>query len=185
MPRTLLTLLIGSIIFNAGCTTATGRIQADIDREGHHGLAGRSIADAIWDSVEIVATLEGTEHKAPKTDDDWKALRRHAVALVEASNLLLIPGRHVARSGEKPDDARVDLHPEEIEALLAKDPSAWAMRAHTLYDAAAESLKAIDAHDVTSLMNSGETLDTACESCHRNYWYRTPPPEGAAGSERK
>jgi len=70
-------------------------------------------ADAIWDSVEVVATLEGTEHKAPRTDDEWKALRRHAVALVEASNLLLIPGRHVAKAGEKADDARVDLHPEE------------------------------------------------------------------------
>ena len=56
---------------------------------------------------------------------------------------------------------------------------------NTDYQAAVESLKAIDAHDVTSLMNSGETLDTACESCHRNYWYRTPPPEGAGGSERK
>src|SRR3954454_7991642 len=116
-------------------------------------------ADALWDSVEVVATLEGTEHKAPKTDDDWKVLRQHAIALVEASNLLLIPGRHVAKPGEKANDARVDLHPEEIEKLLAGDPAAWALRAHTLQDAATESLKAIDARDVTGLMNSGETLD--------------------------
>ena len=84
----------------------------------------------------MIATLEGTERKAPRTDDDWKALRRHAVALAEASNLLLIPGRHVARPGEKPEDARVDLQPEEIEALLEKDPAAWALRAHGLHDAA-------------------------------------------------
>jgi len=181
-----LALIVGSVIAIAGCTSSqqtqfrpTSTVKDIMD-----SLVDPS-ADAIWDSVEVVATLEGTEHKAPRTDDDWKALRRHAVALVEASNLLLIPGRHVALPGEKADDARADLHPEEIEALLTKDPSAWAMRAHTLYDAAVESLKAIDAHDVTSLMNSGETLDTACESCHRNYWYRTPPPEGAGGSERK
>jgi cytochrome c556 len=142
-------------------------------------------ADAIWDSVEVIATLEGTVHKAPKTDDDWKTLRRHAIAVVEASNLLLIPGRHVARPGEKAEDARVDLHPDEIEALLESDPAAWAMRAHILHDAAMESLKAIEAHDVNGLMNSGETLDAACESCHRNYWYRTPPPDAAAGSQRK
>jgi hypothetical protein len=142
-------------------------------------------ADALWDSVEVIATLEGTEHKAPKTDDDWKALRRHAIAVAEASNLLLIPGRHIAKPGEKAEDARVDLHPDEIEALMLKDPRAWTMRAHTLHDAALESLRAIDARDVTALMNSGETLDTACESCHRNYWYRTPPPDNAAGSERK
>ena len=142
-------------------------------------------ADALWDSVEVVATLEGTEHKAPKTDDDWKVLRRHAIALVEASNLLLIPGRHVAKPGEKAEDARVDLHPEEIEKLRADDPAAWTLRAHYLQDAAAESLKAIDARDVTGLMNSGETLDTACENCHRNYWYRTPPPDSASGSVRQ
>ena len=186
MHRTLVAFFMCSSVLIAGCTRPqqtefrpTSTVKDIMD-----ALVDPS-ADAIWDSVEIVATLEGTEHKAPKTDDDWKTLRRHAVALVEASNLLLIPGRHVARSGEKADDVRVDLHPEEIEALLAKDPSAWAMRAHTLHDAAAESLRAIEAHDVTSLMNSGETLDLACESCHRNYWYRTPPPESAAGSERK
>ena len=133
-------------------------------------------ADALWDSVEVVATLEGTEHKAPKTDDDWKTLRRHAISLIEAGNLLLIPGRHVAKPGEKAEDARVDLHPEEIEALLVKDPAAWTLRAHRLQDAASESLKAIDARDVTALMNAGEVLDAACESCHRSYWYRTPPP---------
>jgi hypothetical protein len=142
-------------------------------------------ADALWDSVEIIATLDGTEHKAPRTDDDWKTLRRHAIALVEASNLLLIPGRHVARQGEKAEDARVDLHPEEIEALLKKDRSAWTRRAHRLHDAAIESLAAVEAKDVTALMNSGETLDAACESCHRNYWYRTPPPDAAAGSPRQ
>jgi hypothetical protein len=142
-------------------------------------------ADALWDSVEVIATLEGTEHKAPRTDDDWKVLRRHAVTLAEASNLLLIPGRQVARPGEKAEDARVDLQPEEIEALLVKDPSAWALRAHRLHDAAVESLEAIDARDVTRLMNSGETIDGACESCHRNYWYRTPPPDSTAGSERR
>jgi hypothetical protein len=142
-------------------------------------------ADALWDSVEVIATLEGTEQKTPRTDEDWKVLRRHAVSLVEASNLLLIPGRHVAKSGEKADDARVDLHPEEIEALLTKDPAAWTLRAHWLHDAAGESLRAIDARDVTALVNAGETLDTACESCHRNYWYRTPPPDAASGSTRK
>src|SRR6187402_1675354 len=71
-------------------------------------------SDAIWGSVEIVATLEGTVEKKPRTDDDWKTLQRHAVALTEAGNLLLMPGRKIAKPGEKADDARVDLHPEEI-----------------------------------------------------------------------
>src|SRR5436189_6330757 len=57
-------------------------------------------ADAIWDSVEVVATIQGTEEKAPRTDEDWKALRRHAISLLEASNLLLVPGRRIAKPGE-------------------------------------------------------------------------------------
>lgn len=142
-------------------------------------------ADALWDSVEIAATLDGVEHKQPRTDDDWKVLRRHAIVLVEASNLLLIPDRRVANPNDKADDASVDLHPEEIEALRVKDPAAWATHAHELHDAALESLKAIDAKDVTALLNAGETLDASCESCHRAYWYRVAPSDAATGSGRQ
>jgi hypothetical protein len=132
-------------------------------------------ADFIWDSVEIVATLQGTEQKMPHTDDEWKDLRRRAIALSEVPNLLLVPGRHIARPGEKAEDARIDLHPDEIEALVAKDRAAWATLAHGLQDAALESLKAIDARDVKALLDAGDTLDKACESCHRKYWYRVAP----------
>ncbi len=132
-------------------------------------------SDALWDSVETVATVEGTVHKMPKTDEEWAVLRRSAVTLVEAGNLLLVPGRLVARPGEKAGDPRSDLNPEEIENKRRQAPSAWALRAHRLQDAAVESLKAIDAKDVTALLNAGETLDAACESCHRDYWYRTAP----------
>jgi len=174
------------ILLTAGCSRQAGpefRTTATV-KDIMDSVVDPS-ADALWDSVEIIATLEGTEHKAPKTDEDWKTLRRHAITLIEASNLLLIPGRQVARAGEKAEDARVDLHPEEIQRLLEGDPAAWALRAHRLHDASLESLKAIEARDVTALMNSGETLDSACESCHRNYWYRTPPPDADAGSPRK
>lgn len=138
-------------------------------------------ADALWDSVEVVATVGGVERKQPRTDEEWMLLRRHALTLVEASNLLLVPGRHVATPGEKADDAQVDLHPEEVEALLVKDPAAWARHAHGLHAAAVESLKAIEAKDVTALLNAGETLDASCESCHQAYWYRPAPAVPPAG----
>ena len=138
-------------------------------------------ADALWDSVEIVATIEGTVEKAPKTDDDWKALRRHAITLAEAGNLLLIPGRPVAKPGEKAEDERVDLTPEEIEARVKQDPAAWVMSAHGLHDAVVESLKAVDARDVKALLDAGDALDQSCETCHRRYWYRIAP--GGAPTE--
>ncbi len=132
-------------------------------------------ADGLWDSVEVVATFEGTVYKQPRTDDEWAALRRHAVTLVEASNLLLVPGRKVARPGESAGDPRADLNPEEVEARMRQAPQVWARHVHRLHDAALESVKAIDAKDVAALMSAGETLDTACESCHSEYWYRTSP----------
>lgn len=132
-------------------------------------------ADVIWDSVETIVTIEGTVHKAPKTDEDWAVLRRSAVTLAEAGNLLLIPGRLVARPGDQAGDPRADLNPEEIEMKRRQAPAAWALSANRLHDAALETLRAIDAKDVTALTNAGETLDAACESCHRDYWYRTAP----------
>jgi hypothetical protein len=141
-------------------------------------------ADFIWDSVEVVATLQGTQEKAPKTDEDWKNLRRHAISLLEASNLLLVPGRHVAKPDEKADDERVDLKPEEIEARVKDDPAAWTTSAQGLHDATLESLQAIEARDVKALLNAGDALDQACETCHRRYWYRVAPASAVDMSER-
>ena len=132
-------------------------------------------ADGIWDSVEVIATLQGTTEKSPKTDDDWKALRRHAIALIEASNLLVMPGRHIAQPGEKAEDARIDMHPEVIEALVSKDRASWTKLAFGLQDAGVQNLKAITARDVKQLIDAGEVLDMACESCHKKYWYRNDP----------
>ena len=132
-------------------------------------------ADGIWDSTEIIATLDGVTEKSPKTDDDWKILRRHAIALMEASNMLLVPGRRIAQAGEKAEDERIDLHPEEIEALVNKDRAAWDKLAADLHAAATQNLAAITAKDVKKLIDAGEVLDTACENCHKKYWYRDDP----------
>ena len=132
-------------------------------------------ADGIWDAVEIVATLEGVTEKMPKTDDEWKALRRHAIAVIETGNLLIIPGRHIAQPGEQAVDGRVDLQPEEIEGLVNQDRAAWAKLARGLHDAGVQNLDAIQSRNVKQLIDAGEALDNACESCHKKYWYRNDP----------
>jgi hypothetical protein len=137
-------------------------------------------SDVLWDSVEVEATLAGTRKKAPNSDAEWNTLRQNAIALVEASNLLLIPGRHVAAPGDKAEDSRADRNPEEIQVLITQDPASWSRFAHGLHDAAMESLKAIRAKDVQQLLNAGDVLDQACERCHEVYWYRVAP--GRAGS---
>ena len=131
-------------------------------------------ADVVWDSVEVLVTAQGTEERAPKTDEEWKDVRRRAITLVEASNMLLVPGRHIARPGEKAEDPKIELRPEQIEAMVDQDRASWTTFAHGLHDAAMESLKAIDAKDKTALLYSGDGLDKACENCHLKYWY---PPD--------
>ena len=41
---------------------------------------------------------------------------------------------------------------------------------------ALEALDVVRRKDVKELWDVGENLDTACEACHRSYWY---PGEGA------
>lgn len=129
-------------------------------------------ADALWESVSTETTSKGTEEKQPHTDEEWLTLRRHAVALAEAGNLLVMPGR-VVTHGSKVEDAHVPgiLTPTEIAASIAKDRPAFAARARALQDAAALALSAIDAKSPVRLLAAGEKIDQACESCHMAHWY--------------
>jgi plastocyanin len=122
--------------------------------------------------------LSGTEEREPKTDEEWAAVRRSAVQLVEATNLLRVPGRHVARPGEKSENPRIELQPETIQKMIAEDPAAWSTLVDRLHDAAVPALKAIDARNAKGLFDAGEHIEHACEACHQRYWY--PPAEASA-----
>jgi hypothetical protein len=138
-------------------------------------------ADTIWNAVSTNVTSKGVEEKAPKTDEDWQAIRHDAVTILEATNTILIPGRHVARPGDKAEDPKVQLSPEQIEALISKDRENWTKFAHGLYDATMVAMKAIDAKNTMALLDAGNGIDEACEKCHLQYWY---PNEAKASAEK-
>ena len=96
-------------------------------------------ANILWGALSETITAKGTETKAPKTDEEWKELRRHAITLFEATNLLMVPDRHVAKPGEKADSPDVEEAPEAIEAHINQDRTTWVNRIHGLRDAASES----------------------------------------------
>ena len=140
-------------------------------------------AQGLWDSVGTISDARGTFNLEPKTDADWAAVRRHAVALVESTNLLVIPGRHVAHAAAetlKADDADPgsELPPAEIEKRVSASWPAWVAMAHALHDSATSMLDAIDKKDVASLESRGSDLDAVCETCHLAFWY--PPRPKAA-----
>jgi hypothetical protein len=90
---------------------------------------------------------------------------------MEATNMLQIPGRRVARPGEKAEDIRIGEPPEVIQTMIDSDRASWYKNAQGLYAAAALLLKATDAKNVDGLLDAGDKVDRACEACHLKYWY--------------
>jgi hypothetical protein len=145
-----------------------------------------SNADWLWDAVSTEYTAKGIIDRRPKTDEDWKEVRNHAIALLEASNLLQMPGRAVAKPGEKSENPGIEEGPEEIKALMNADRATWIKYARGLYDSTKLVLDAIEKKDAEQMLDLGDQLDQACENCHMHYWYPhqfDPHPEGLPPGE--
>jgi cytochrome c556 len=95
--------------------------------------------------------------------------------LVEAGNLLTVPGRHVAGPKDKSNNPGSELEPAQMDALVAKNRALFAKKAQGFVNAAMIALKAVDARNVEGLSDAGGDIDEACESCHLTFWY---PNEG-------
>jgi hypothetical protein len=128
-------------------------------------------AEYLFDNIVEIVDEKGIIDKTPQTDEDWKEVRRRALMLFEAPNLLVAPGRKVGKPGDKAEYPEVELGPEQIQKLIDGDRDAFVRRARRLQDAAAGALKAIDARDKAELFVKLGDVDKACENCHLHYWY--------------
>ncbi|GAC1452453.1 MAG: hypothetical protein PVS2B3_05920 [Steroidobacteraceae bacterium] len=129
-------------------------------------------ADALWDSVAFIATPSGTEDRRPRTDAEWQAVRTSAIRLIEAANLLGMPGRRVAvdsPAGAPP--APGELSHDEIQQRIGATHEGFVQFARHLQDAGLKALAAIDARNPQGLLEAGGAIDEACEACHITYWY--------------
>jgi hypothetical protein len=146
-------------------------------------------ADVLWESVATTVGAAGIEELQPRTDDDWKNVHRNAVILVEATNLLKMNGRHVAKPKEKSENPGIELEPEQMEKLINDDRPAFIKFANGLHDAAMPALKATEERNPAALLNAGGAIDTACENCHLKYWYplseQAQKAKEGAGSPRQ
>jgi hypothetical protein len=145
-------------------------------------------ADYIWQSIGTEVSAAGIVDKRPQNTDEWKVERNHAVLLVEAANLLIMPGRRVAKEGEKSANPEIELNPEEIQALIDKDRPNFIRLAKEFQQTAIEQLQAVDDKDIDAMLRIGGDLDTRCENCHKVYWYPNDPaykdqPAAAAPAE--
>jgi len=141
-------------------------------------------ADPLWDAVGSVTTRDGVVERRPRSDAEWDAVRRHAILLLEATNLLVIPGRKISADAF-PSDGPGVLGSAEIQRHIDRNRVQFNAFALELRAVVVRELQAIDQHDANALQSLGESMDAACEACHVANWYpheaipdlpTTPPP---------
>jgi hypothetical protein len=115
-------------------------------------------AKVVWASVGTIATLEGTKEIAPRTDEEWSAVRNSAAMVVESGNLLLLPGR-------------------------ARNQDDWPMKARAMMEAAREALTAAEVKDTEALFAAGGNIYQACSDCHAKYLMGAAAEEAKANAE--
>jgi Cytochrome C' len=127
-------------------------------------------ADFLWGSVASISTRAGFEERQPRTDEEWLEVRRHAVTLSEAPNLLIMKGRRVSAS-YVPSAGAGEFDSNDVQKKIDENPQAFVALAQNLQDAAVKTLAAVDAKDPVALFELGGTIDEACEACHVTFWY--------------
>jgi hypothetical protein len=130
-------------------------------------------SDYVFDSIGTIITNEKTTEIQPRTDEDWAKLRAGAVMMAEGVYLLKVP-RPFAPAGDENNSTGPDpeeLSPSQITAKLLKDPVLWNAKIEALRNVGLEVLEIVKKKDVNALWDACEDLDTACETCHLEYWY--------------
>ena len=127
--------------------------------------------DFLFESVADVADERGITHREPRTAAEWATERHHLQVLMDATDLLVVPGRRAAEPGDRSSNPAVENEPEEVQRLLDSQPADFVRRAERLRQAAAAGMEAAEAQDSKGLFAAITTIDKACESCHLHYWY--------------
>jgi hypothetical protein len=142
--------------------------------------------DFVFGAVEVVSDEHGVREIAPSdttytmdtgaldehyNEDNWQAVRLRLMVLVEAPNLLVMPGRKVAPPNVTSQNPQIELQPWQIQKLIDGDRTTFITRARHLQDAAEVALKAVNEKNTNALFQAEATIDHACEDCHLHYWY--------------
>src|SRR5258705_6532813 len=93
----------------------------------------------------------------------WEAIENSGIAMAEAANLLIVPGR-VCSNGKPVPMQNAD----------------WQMFVKGLRDAGMATYKAGQSKNMDAVVEVSDTLSTACANCHDVYREKTPAQGGAA-----
>jgi len=136
-------------------------------------------ADVLWGATSSVTDDTGVHDNSPKTDADWKKVRRSAITLIETSNLLIGVRRKVAPVAFPADPTSNSLGSSDIEKLLDANWASFAGFGVAMRSVGETLLQAVDERNLDKISDAGSTLDEVCESCHKVFWYPDPKQQDA------
>jgi hypothetical protein len=100
-------------------------------------------ATKIWEVNAVTIDVHGEHDLGPKSNEDWENLASASATLAEATNALMIPQRQ--RNAQ------------------------WNDYAGRLADIAKKAYIAAEAHDLKSISEVSDTLDSVCAACHHHF----------------
>jgi hypothetical protein len=101
-------------------------------------------AEIYWDAVGTIVDEKGTTEIAPKTDEEWTAVRNAALVVAESGNLLMMGGR-------------------------ARDTGEWLALSRAMTDAGRRAMEAAESRSTTAVFDVGAELYETCTACHAKY----------------
>ena len=108
-------------------------------------------AEVFWDAVGSVEDSSGLKHLAPRTTEEWDAVRNSAYMVTESGNLMMIGTR-------------------------ARDQKEWLAMSRAMIEAGKTAIKAAEARDTAAVFNAGADLYATCTACHSHYVIGAPRP---------
>jgi hypothetical protein len=153
MRYTLWLVLFGAL-FGCGCNRPAPpppppfRMVADVKQLMASVI--EPAAEVYWDAVGTIEDAKGIVEIAPKTDDEWAAVRNSAYVVAESGNLLMMPSR--AKDGE------------------------WMKLSQALVDVGQRAVLAAESKNTSAVFDVGAEVYDACVACHAKYALPTMRP---------
>jgi hypothetical protein len=135
----------------ASKTDAPGaaRFDTDLPMNEFMGHVVDPAAFAYWAGSGTEETAKGTRDLSPTTEEGWEKLENAAATLIEAGNMMQLPGRE-RHLPDAPD-------------------SDWYKHAQSLTRLAVAAKAAAEKHDKPGVFKAGADLYSECTACHEEY----------------
>ena len=145
---------------------ARGRGAAPAQTARVHGNLAQVMRGILYPASNVIFAAQSTDPTTVKPDGDpstspnplsssyggWEAVGNAGIALAEAANLLIIPGR-VCLNGKPAPIQNAD----------------WQMWVQGLRDAGMTAYKAAQSKSQDAVLDASDVMSTACQNCHDKY----------------